>query len=346
MGTIYKTYPFAVKEIADRTLEFVGSTEDLDRDGEVVEVAGWQTDNYMKNPVFMWAHDYKEPPIGKALKVWKRDGQLKFNIEFAPKETYEFADTIYKLYKGGFLNATSVGFMPDLDSIVEGDGVKTPRKTYKKQELLELSGVPIPSNTNALRNAIDTGVITIKEFQGIKENPYLPPEYKKALEELITKPEETENYIRIPVDSGNHEGHRIRTIVISEKEGIKAIYCGTDKVVMTYLFSKDKGWDMAKARAWVKAHEKKSINELVEHPISQEEIIDEFDYISELLATGAISDKAKPAMWILVKEILRLAGDDIPDEIKNSIQLVKPTPTPGTLTNSDILEAIKRIAKT
>ncbi len=200
--TVYKTYPFAVKEIADRTLEFVGSTEDLDRDGEVVEVAGWQLDNYMKNPVFMWAHDYREPPIGKALKVWKRDGQLKFNIEFAPKETYEFADTIYKLYKGGFLNATSVGFMPDVDKIVEGDGVKTPRRTYKKQELLELSGVPIPSNTNALRNAIDSGVITIKEFQ------------------VLTKPEETEQYIRIPVDSGNHEGHRIRTIVISEKEGI------------------------------------------------------------------------------------------------------------------------------
>ncbi len=325
MDTIYKTYPFTVKEIADRTLEFVGSTEEVDRDGEVVTVAGWELDNYMKNTVFMWVHDYKEPPIGKALKVWKRDGQLKFNIEFAPKETYEFADTIYKLYKGGFLNATSVGFMPDMDKIVEGDGVKTPRKTYKKQELLELSGVPIPSNTNALRNAIDSGIITIKEFQ------------------VLTKPEETEQYIRIPVDSGNHEGHRIRTIVISEKEGIKAIYCGTDKVVMTYLFAKDSGWTLEKARAWVKAHEKKSINELVEHPVSQEEIIDEFDYISELLATGAISDKAKPAMWILVKEILRISGSDIPVDIKDSIQLVKPTPTPGTLESSDILEAIKRI---
>ncbi len=325
METVYKTYPFAVKEIAERTLEFVGSTEDIDRDGEVVEVAGWQLDNYMKNPVFMWAHDYREPPIGKATKVWKRDGQLKFNIEFAPKETYEFADTIYKLYKGGFLNATSVGFMPDPDSIVmeDGDGVKTPRKRYKKQELLELSGVPIPSNTNALRNAIDSGVITTKEF------------------EVITKPEETEQYIRIPVDSGNHEGHRIRTIDISAKEGIKAIYCGTDKVVMTYLFAKDKGWDMAKARAWVKEHGKKTLE--LEHEVSQEEIADEMDYLSTLITTEGISDKIKSTMWILIGECLRLAGDDIPVDIKNTI---KPTPTTGTLESSDILEAIKRIAKT
>jgi hypothetical protein len=74
--------------------------------------------------------------------------------------------------------------------------------------------------------------------------------------ELVLKPEETDSYIRIPVDRGNHEGHRIRTIEISAKEGIKAIYCGTCKVVMTYLFAKDKGWTMAKAQKWVEDHSK------------------------------------------------------------------------------------------
>jgi len=345
MEMLYKTYPFAVKEIAERTLEFVGSTEDIDRDGEVVEVAGWKLDNYMKNPVFMWVHDYKEPPIGKALKVWKRDGQLKFNIEFAPKETYEFADTIYKLYKGGFLNATSVGFIPDLDSIVEGDGIKTPRKTYKKQELLELSGVPIPSQVNALRNAIDSGVITTKEF------------------EVITKPEETSEFIRIPVDNGNHDGHRIRTIEISANEGISALYCGTDKVIMTYLFDKSKGWDMAKAKAWVKEHEKSivistvtnSVNddekievyfqpsEIILHSprarrTTQEEIIDEIDYLESLIDKEGLSDKAKESLKKLTK---RFPADDIAVKDKPTVKEI--VTVKETLTNLDILESIKRI---
>jgi len=53
----------------------------------------------------------------------------------------------------------------------------------------------------------------------------------------LTKPETTENYIRIPV-SGGHKGHRIRTITISEEQGISALYCGTCKIVMTYLFDR------------------------------------------------------------------------------------------------------------
>ncbi len=49
----------------------------------------------------MWAHNYDDPPIGEAVKVWVDDSKLKFHIQFAEKDEYEFADTIYKLYKGG-----------------------------------------------------------------------------------------------------------------------------------------------------------------------------------------------------------------------------------------------------
>ena len=69
-------------------------------------------------------------------------------------------------------------------------------------------------------------------------------------------PEETENFFRVPVpaEEGKHEGHRIRTIDISVKDGIKALYCGEHKVVITYLFSTDDkfDWTMDKAEAWVK----------------------------------------------------------------------------------------------
>jgi len=73
-------------------------------------------------------------------------------------------------------------------------------------------------------------------------------------------PEETDKYIRIPVA----ECDITATIVISEEEGIKALYCGKEKKIATYLFEKDKGWTMDKAKKWVKDHKKDSIDELTE----------------------------------------------------------------------------------
>ncbi len=112
MEKIFKILAFEVKEVAPRTLEFVGSTEDRDRMGDIIMSEGWSLKSYKKNPVFMWAHGYDTPPVGKATKVWVEDQKLKFDIQFASKDEYEFADTIYQLYKGGYLRATSVGFIP------------------------------------------------------------------------------------------------------------------------------------------------------------------------------------------------------------------------------------------
>jgi len=324
METIYKVIEDCeVKKVGERQYEFTASTSTMDRDGEVIDAKGWDLTNFKKNPVIMYAHDYKNLPVGRAPRVWIHSGKLKDIVEFPPEGTYEFADIVARLVDTGYLKTQSVGFIPK--KWEDGDGEKAPRRTYTKQELLEISIVPIPSNPDAIREAVEAGVITTKQL------------------EIITKPEETDEYIRIPVDRGDHEGHRIRTIDISEKEGIKAIYCGTCKVVMTYLFAKDKGWTMEKARAWVKEHEGKSLE--VKHETSQEEIIDEFDYLNTLILTEGISDKAKPTMWILVKEILRLQGSDIPSDIRLMVSpIIEMKPKEETLTNQDILEAIKRIA--
>lgn len=268
--------PVEVKEVADRTLEIAGSTEEKDRMGDIVHAGGWKLGSFKKNPVFMWAHRYDDPPIGRAVKVWvdKETSRLMFNVEFAGPEIYEFADTIFKLYKGGFLHATSVGFIP---LNWEGKGEENPNPKWEgniftSQELLELSAVPVPANANALVSARDKGFITVKEFDAVtkpvdldlRELPHisLPPlavnaisdeGVIKSLEDVVTKPEETEDWIRIPVsgEGDKHGDHRIRTIVIDEGKGIRALYCGECKVIITYLFDKDKGWTIAVAQEWV-----------------------------------------------------------------------------------------------
>ena len=279
----------------------------------------------------MFAHNYTQPPIGKATRVWKSDGQLKFNIEFAKEEDYPFADTVYRLYKGGFMKATSVGFIPDPDSIVEGDGEKAPKRTYKKQELLELSAVPVPSNPNALVQAQEEGVITIKEFNE------------------ITKPEETDDFIRIPVS----ECKVTATIDISKKEGISALYCGKEKQVKTYLFDKrdPHNWTMAKAKKWVEDH--KAFEELVLGPdyhigekqppqakeMSQQGVLDELDYLIRLIDTVGLNEEAMKDAWGLVEEVMRLAGNDIPEDILEKIGAVL------NQKNKDRLNQIQNLAQ-
>jgi hypothetical protein len=67
---------------------------------------------YRNNPVVLFAHDSSSPPIGRTTRVWRDGTRLLGDAEFAPAETYAFADTIYRLVTGGFLKNGSVGFLP------------------------------------------------------------------------------------------------------------------------------------------------------------------------------------------------------------------------------------------
>ncbi len=126
--------------------------------------------------------------------------------------------------------------------------------------------------------------------------------------EVITKPEETDNYIRIPVpkEEGKHDGHRIRTITISDKEGIKALYCGEDKVVITYLFDKDKDWTMESAQAWCDEHAKEQ-KVLESRAVSQAEIADEIDYLKAVIKENGIKSENDASALELAIVILRQA---------------------------------------
>lgn len=178
MELIRKDLDFDIRQVGEpesRTLEFIGSDETTDRYGDVIEVDGWDLKNYKKNPVFLWAHDYRQPPVGKALRVWTEDKKLKFRIQFPTAEEYAFADTIFRLYLGGYLKATSVGFK-DLErepiyGEPQGESGHKPVIGYRftKQELYELSAVPVPANPNALVMAVQKGVVSQEEVNALED---------------------------------------------------------------------------------------------------------------------------------------------------------------------------------
>ena len=133
-------------------MSFVFSTDEVDRHGDVIDAGGWQLDAYKRNPVFLWAHDYARPVIGKAVDVWKEPHSLMAKVQFAPTE---FAREVAGLYLAGFQRGVSVGFKPLRyeERRHEKTGALLGLR-FLEQELLETSAVPVPSNRSALRRAL------------------------------------------------------------------------------------------------------------------------------------------------------------------------------------------------
>lgn len=164
----------APSEIRDNScnscLDFIASDETLDRYHEVIVASGWKLDNYVKNPVFQNSHQYGDIiyTIGRALITEVRNvygrAVLFQRVEFAT-EANPIAKIAYNLYKGKFLNAVSVGFIPL--QWENGEPGNLWNRRYTEQELLEVSAVGIPANPNALALGLKAGAITRQQIKDL-----------------------------------------------------------------------------------------------------------------------------------------------------------------------------------
>lgn len=169
-----------------KSLRAVFSTPDVDRHGDVV-VQNWDLNNYNQNPVILNSHSYHDATevIGKAENVGLVNGKLEGDIIFAVDENPK-AKIIFDLYKGKFLSAFSVGFIP-LDFNERGE--------ISKAELLEVSAVAVPANAMALAKAkgieVEDAGLEIEE-KSEEEEP------EEQLEEVETKDVEEEAEVKSP----------------------------------------------------------------------------------------------------------------------------------------------------
>jgi HK97 family phage prohead protease len=149
--------PVAATE--DRTFTFVFSDESVDRYGDVIFARGWDLANFNANPIALFAHDAGtvENVIGRAKNVRIEGSRLIGDIEFMAAEVNPNAEIVYQMVKGGFLNTVSVGFQP-IEWELAKDKSRPQGVNFKKQELLEISIVPIPANANALVQAKAAGI--------------------------------------------------------------------------------------------------------------------------------------------------------------------------------------------
>lgn len=148
-----------------RTLRMIASDETVDSYNTIFLVGGWKLDRFMKNSVFLYAHndDPAVPtlPIGRVVKIGaEQEGARKVlaaYVEFVDEAVYPFAGLVYRLYKDGFLRGVSVGFRNVKHRVIEDPkelaalGFTRPYgAVLEENELVELSAVPVPSNPNAL----------------------------------------------------------------------------------------------------------------------------------------------------------------------------------------------------
>ena len=175
-----------------RTIRFVGATESVARDGGILKMDGWQLDGYRSNPVFLWAHDQKQPPIGRAVRVGRGSEGLEFDIEFAPPDVYPFADLVGRLYEAGFMRAVSVGFR-----VLEERPPTSAERSQGAQwvsdshELLELSAVPVGADASALKAArISPEDLALARSMGLVSEMTVSVEVTRAPEDVNLEPTE------------------------------------------------------------------------------------------------------------------------------------------------------------
>jgi HK97 family phage prohead protease len=142
-------------------LEAIVTTSDVDRYNENIITSGIDTTNYIeKNPVVLYGHDYYSFPVGKTLKLTQMKNKIKAQFQLAIEE-YDFAATLYKLIKGGYINAVSIGgrvleWSEDYKSII-------------RMEMVEFSVVAIPANPEAMITARSFETMVGKSMSDVRK---------------------------------------------------------------------------------------------------------------------------------------------------------------------------------
>ena len=155
-----------IKELDEKNRTFwaIANAETPDRQNDIVSLNGWDLKNYRKNPVGLFAHNYFEHPHFKTTKT-KMDQQKKqflFKPEF---DTHDKADVTWNQFKNGFMNSFSVGFLPKDFTYRNEDDRWDGGKHFNKQELLEISAVPVPAHPDAnIMRSLGLDTVTLSKM--------------------------------------------------------------------------------------------------------------------------------------------------------------------------------------
>lgn len=144
------------------------TTDAIDRDNEVILPAGLELEDYRKNPVVLFGHDYYSPPIGKCMWIKAKGNGLSACTKYAERpEGHEgpwVADAIFGLVQQEMLPGKSIGFIPTsmreptLEEVKKRPELHTVNRIIDKGILLEYSVVSVPCNPQALMESVSKSI--------------------------------------------------------------------------------------------------------------------------------------------------------------------------------------------
>ncbi len=188
-------------------LDLIFSNNKLNRYGFRVLTEGISTENYMKNPVVLAYHEDHLVSVGKTIELTKKpDGEFVGKIDFDENDPH--AMLVYNKYKNGYMSATSLGLLREIESVDDKDLLPGQQfATVLKSEMLEISLVNVPGNAGCIKlyNA------ELKEIRlsMIETNPNLKPMSKEEktveqlqAENLTLKKDRAKNLVQLHVKRG------------------------------------------------------------------------------------------------------------------------------------------------
>lgn len=163
----------------DKPLRFIVATEGKKADGLDLRMSGLNLDRFRSNPVVMYGHDYwgrESLPIGRAENIEVDGPNLLADTIFDPDD--EFAQRVEGKYRGGFLNAVSVGF--DIRKIDPETGV------VDEWEMIEYSAVPVPLDPDAVvESGRQRSLALATAFAEVRAGKVLSTKNKQLVEQAI-----------------------------------------------------------------------------------------------------------------------------------------------------------------
>lgn len=141
-------------EDAPTSYRFILSDAQPDRARDIVDQS-WMLEDFNRNPVAPFGHDYSQPAVGTWRGVAVRNGVLSGRLIPFATESYPLSMTVAAQLAAKVLRTVSVGFLPQTllwrADLPEGD----PRAAeqgfvFINNHLIECSPVPVPMNPRAL----------------------------------------------------------------------------------------------------------------------------------------------------------------------------------------------------
>lgn len=178
-----------------RTIQGWGSRQSIDRDNMLILADGWQIENFLKNPVLLWAHDYQSQPLGKVTKVEKRIGEgLYFYGEIGDSER---ANEVLGMLDFFGSIAVSVGIQPlkvsqasvrELKELGVDCGERTDGemiRVVERAELLDVSLVSVGAHPDAMAHSRSAGELPVTQkicfTKELDDNEIISEAIKQAL---------------------------------------------------------------------------------------------------------------------------------------------------------------------